>query len=105
MYVPTAKAAAKIDGRKNRPMRISSLIWKRHIWRRSKRQLAPSANILKLDYVDDAKTKDDRYVIWNRQAGSIIVNHSVLDKHDRQRRILEDTLDPSYRGLIAMPDP
>ena len=66
----------------------------------------PLHNILKLDYVDDAKNKDDRYVIWNRRAGSIIVNPSVLDKHDPPApHYLKIRWIPLIRGLIAMPDP
>ncbi|HIR15767.1 MAG TPA: extracellular solute-binding protein [Candidatus Onthosoma merdavium] len=106
MYVPTAKAAAKISVEKEQTDADIIIDIETAYMEKIKEQLAPSAQYSKLDYVDDAKTKDDRYVIWNRQAGSIIVNHSVLDKHDLPTpHTYEDLLDPSYQGLIAMPDP
>jgi iron(III) transport system substrate-binding protein len=48
----------------------------------------------------------NRWVTWERQAGAIIVNRDVLDKHGLTApKTYQDLLKPEYRGLIAMPDP
>lgn len=57
------------------------------------------------DYLESIPT-NDKYLIWERQAGSIIVNHTVLEKNGLPvPETYEDLLAPQYKGLIAMPDP
>lgn len=106
MYMPTAKAAAKISVEKEQTDADIIIDMETAYLEKVKEQLAPSLHLSKLDYVADALSPDERYVIWNRQAGSIIVNHDVLKKNNLPvPKTYEDLLDPAYEGLIAMPDP
>ena len=59
-----------------------------------------------LEYEDDMVVESGKYLIWDRQAGSIIVNKTILEKENLPMpETYEDLLDPMYKNLIAMPDP
>ncbi len=61
-----------------------------------------------IKYLDGLTPKDngDLWVTWEKQAGAIIVNRSILDKYKLETPdSYEDLLDPQYKGLVAMPDP
>lgn len=57
MYVPTAKAAAKISVEKEQTDADIIIDMETAYMEKIKEQLAPSAQYSKLDYVDDAKTR------------------------------------------------
>lgn len=58
------------------------------------------------EYEEDMIIKDHKYVVWEKQAGSIIINKAVMDKYNLPMpKTYEDLLKPEYQGLIAMPDP
>ena len=61
-----------------------------------------------IKYLDGLTPKDNGnlWVTWEKQAGAIIVNRSILDKYKLETPdSYEDLLDPQYKGLVAMPDP
>ena len=62
------------------------------------------ADMTKLDYMDGMQDPDGKYLIWERQDGSIIVNRTVLEKYDLPMpQTYEDLLRPEYKNRIAMP--
>ena len=70
--------------------------------------LADISGISSLNYLDGLTPSDNgnRWVTWERQAGAIIVNRDILNKHGLEAPTsYEDLLKPEYKGLIAMPDP
>ena len=57
-------------------------------------------------YVDGINPDHNRYRIWSRPSGSIVVNTQVLqEKGLPEPQTYEDLLKPEYKGLIAMPNP
>ena len=57
-------------------------------------------------YVDGLNPDHNRYRIWARASGAIIVNTQVLqEKGLPEPETYEDLLKPEYKGLIAMPSP
>lgn len=106
MYVPTAKAAAKIsiEGEKSDADIIVGL--ETAYLEKVKDSLEYVEDISKVEYLDDMKSSDGKYVIWERQAGSIILNKDVMEKYDLPvPETYEDLLNPVYKNLIVMPDP
>lgn len=106
MYVPTAKAAAKvsIEGERSDADIIVGL--ESAYLEKVKDNLEYVEDLSTLDYLDDMKSTDGKYVIWERQAGSIILNMDVIEKNDLPvPETYEDLLDPVYKNMIAMPDP
>lgn len=108
MYMPTAKAAAKIhmEGTSTDADMIVGL--ESSYMDNIKSSLADISGFSTLDFLDDLKPSahDNRYVTWERQAGSFIINTKVLEKHNLPiPTSYEELLDPRYEGLIAMPDP
>lgn len=70
--------------------------------------LADISGISRIDYVDGMAPEDNSnlWVTWERQAGAIIVNTEILEKHNLQKPTsYADLLKPEYKGLVAMPDP
>lgn len=106
MYMSTAKAAAKISVEKDASDADIIVNLETAYLEKIKDELADVSSLSKLTYRDDVSDHDSRYVIWDRQAGSIIVNEDVLKKHGLDiPETYEDLLKPEYKGLIAMPDP
>lgn len=106
MYMPTAKAAARIRVEQENTDADIVVNLETAYLEMIKDELAESSQFSNLEYIEDAKSPDSRYVIWDRQAGSIIVNTDVLKKHHLDMpKTYEDLLKPEYKGLIAMPDP
>ncbi|MEF9920869.1 MAG: extracellular solute-binding protein [Erysipelotrichaceae bacterium] len=106
MYMPTAKAAAKISVEKTNSDADIVVALETAYLEKIKDSLAVVEPYSKLDYLDDVSHHDNRYVIWERQAGSMIVNNDILKKHHLQApKTYEDLLKPEYKGLVAMPDP
>lgn len=106
MYMPTAKAAAKIaaEGKDTDADIVVAL--ESAYMEKIEENLENISGMSRLEYLDDAKTASDKYVVWERQAGSIIVNNTVLKKHNLPvPKTYEDLLNPIYKNMIAMPDP
>lgn len=106
MYMPTAKAAAKIaaEGKDTDADIVVAL--ESAYMEKIEENLENISGMSRLEYLDDAKAASDKYVVWERQAGSIIVNNTVLKKHNLPvPKTYEDLLNPIYKNMIAMPDP
>ena len=106
MYVPTAKAAAKlsIEGTGTDADIVVGL--ETAYMEKVKQYMADVTKYSHLDYLDDMIVEDGKYVTWERQAGSVIINKSILEKKNLPiPKTYEDLLDPVYKNLIAMPDP
>ncbi|MCY9514171.1 extracellular solute-binding protein [Paenibacillus apiarius] len=57
-------------------------------------------------YLDGLNPKHNKYRIWERFAGAIIVNKNLLNKMNMPiPASYEDLTNPIYKDLIAMPDP
>lgn len=108
MYMPTAKAAAKIhmEGKDTDADMIVGL--ETSYMDNIEDSLADISGYSKLNFLPDLapSTHDNLYVTWERQAGSFIINKKILEKYGLPiPQSYEDLLDPQYQGLIAMPDP
>ncbi|WMJ22632.1 extracellular solute-binding protein [Paludicola sp. MB14-C6] len=71
-----------------------------------------SDNFAKLDsydnakYINEMKISSDKYAIWERYSGTIVINKKVLqEKGLPVPKSYNDLLDPKYKDLIAMPNP
>lgn len=108
MYMPTAKAAAKVSVEETNTDAAIIVGLETSYMEKVKGSLANIDGYSNLDYIDGLKPldHDNRYVTWERQAGSIVLNEDVLEKYNLPAPTsYEDLLDPMYKGLIAMPDP
>jgi iron(III) transport system substrate-binding protein len=108
MYMSTGKAAAKIFS-EGKGSEIDILVGlETGYMNKIKGSLADISGISRIPYNDGLAPADngDRFVTWERQAGAIIVNRAVLEKHGLEApTCYEDLLKPEYKGLVAMPDP
>lgn len=106
MYMSTGKAAAKISMEKENTDADIVVGLECAYLEKIKDNLEYAADMTKLDYMDGMYDPDGKYIIWERQDGSIIVNKTVLEKYNLSMpRTYEDLLNPEYKNLIAMPDP
>lgn len=108
MYVSTAKSAAKIHVEKEQSDADIIVALESSYLEKVKDQLADISGYSKLSYLDGLTPADhdNRYVTWERQAGSFIINTDVLKKNNLPiPKTYEDLLDHKYYNLIAMPDP
>ena len=82
MYMPTGKAATKVytEG-KNTEVDIMVAIESGYMTK-IKDDLADISGISQIDYLDGLTPEDNgnRWITWERFAGSIIVNKDILDK-------------------------
>lgn len=108
MYMSTGKAAAKVFS-EGKGTEIDILVGlETGYMNKIKGSLADISGISRIPYRDGLAPADngDRFVTWERQAGAIIVNRTVLDKYGLEApSSYEDLLKPEYKGLVAMPDP
>lgn len=105
VYVSTAKAATKIkiEGTTTDADIVVGL--ETAYLEKIKDNLADVSDKSSINYTSDLFTSN-KYVIWERQAGSIIINNRVLKKHNLPvPSTYEDLLNPVYKNYIAMPDP
>lgn len=108
MYMSTGKAAAKVlaEG-KNTEVDILVGLETGYL-NKIQSSLADISGISRISYLEGFSPENNHnlWVSWERQAGAIIVNPTILDKHGLEvPRSYEDLLKPEYAGLIAMPDP
>lgn len=106
MYVSTAKAAAKlsIEGPASDADIVVGL--EQAYMTKVEKHMANVSEFSRLEYEEDMVVPDGRYLTWERQAGSIIINKRILEKEKLPiPKTYEDLLDPQYKNLVAMPDP
>lgn len=106
MYVSTAKAAAKltIEGTESDADIVVGL--DNAYMSKAEEYLADVSSYSHLEYEEDMVVESGKYLTWERQAGSIIVNKTILEKEGLPMpETYEDLLNPVYKNYIAMPDP
>lgn len=106
IYVSTAKAAAKIsiEGKNTDADIIVNL--ENAYMTRIEDYMADVSEYSRLAYEDDMVVPSGKYLIWDRQAGSIVVNKTILERENLPMpKTYEDLLNPVYKNYIAMPDP
>jgi len=108
MYMSTGKAAAKVFA-EGAATEIDILLGlETGYLNKLKGQLADISGLSDLPYLDGLTPQDNGnlWVTWEKQAGAIVVNTQILQKHGLEApKTYDDLLDPKYKGLIAMPDP
>ncbi|HKM23320.1 MAG TPA: extracellular solute-binding protein [Erysipelothrix sp.] len=108
MYTPTAKAAAKLSVEKENTDADIVVGLETSYMSKITDSLADISGYSKLEYLDELKpeNQDNKYLVWERQAGAFIINTDILNKNNLPMpKSYEDLLDPVYKGFIAMPDP
>lgn len=108
MYVPTAKAAAKISMEKTGSDADIIVGVETSYMDKMEDSFADISGTSKLNFLDELApaAHDNRYVTWERFAGCFIINKSIMEKNNLPiPQTYEDLLNPQYEGLIAMPDP
>ena len=106
MYMPTAKAAAKlsIEGKETDADIVVGL--ETAYMHKIEKYMADVRGYSHLEYLPDMVVQDGKYLTWERQAGSIIINKTILERENLPvPETYEDLLNPDYKNLIAMPDP
>ncbi len=108
MYMATGKAAAKIYA-EGPGTEVDVLVGlETGYMNKIKGALDDISGISNIPYNQEVapETNGNKWVTWERQAGAIIINREVLDKHGLAApKTYEDLLKPEYKGLVAMPDP
>lgn len=108
MYVPTAKAAAKISVEKAGTDADIVVGLETSYMDKVEDTLTDISGYSDLHFLDDLtpEAHENRYVTWERFAGAFIVNEKVLKERNLPiPHTYEELLNPDYEGLIAMPDP
>ena len=111
-YMSTGKAATKVytEGKRTE---IDILVgletgYMNKLATPKRNLLADISGRSRIVYLDGLAPEDNRnlWVTWEKQAGAIIVNRTVLDKYGLEApTCYEDLLNPKYKDLVAMPDP
>lgn len=108
MYSPTSKTAARVAVEKEKVDADIILAIDTSYLNSIKDSFADISEFTDVDYMEglDTENFDNKFVIWERYAGAIIVNPEVLDRLGLEApKSYEDLLDPKYAGLVTMPDP
>ena len=106
MYMPTAKAAAKLSIEGTHADADIVVGLDNAYMSKIEEHMAVVSGYSLLEYEDEMKVQNGKYLIWERQAGSIIINKTILEKENLPiPETYEDLLDPIYKNYIAMPDP
>jgi len=108
MYMSTGKAASKVftEGEETEIDILVGL--ETGYLSKIEENLADISGLSNISYVEGLAPadNDNHWVTWERQAGAIIVNRTILDKYGLEApTCYEDLLKPEYKDLIAMPDP
>ena len=108
MYMSTGKAAAKLYA-EGPTTEVDILVGlETGYMNKIKGNLADISGMSRVPYMDGVTVEDNGnlWVTWERQAGAIIVNRTILDKYGLEApQTYADLLKPEYQGLVAMPDP
>lgn len=107
-YMSTGKAAAKVFSEGTGTEIDILLAMETGYLNKLKDNLADISGISQIDYLDEftPQANDNKWVTWEKFAGSIVVNTEVLNRYGLEApQSYEDLLKPEYKGLIAMPDP
>ena len=107
-YMPTGKAASKIyaEGEKTEVDILVGL--ETGYLNQISSYLGDISGISQIPYLDSfgPGENDNKWVTWEKQAGAIVVNTEILEKHGLDApSCYEDLLDPKYKNLVVMPDP
>lgn len=108
MYVPTAKAAAKISVEKIDSDADIVVGLETSYMDKIKDSLEDIKGFSNLLFLDGLKPddNDNLFVTWERQAGSFIIDKNILAEYDLPiPTSYDDLLSDQYKNLIAMPDP
>ena len=108
MYMSTGKAASKVFT-EGEGTEIDILVGlETGYLSKIEENLADISGLSNISYVEGLTPadNDNHWITWERQAGAIIVNRTILDKYGLEApTCYEDLLKPEYKDLIAMPDP
>lgn len=108
MYMSTGKAAAKVYA-EGPDTEIDILVGlETGYLNKIKESLGDISGKSRIPYVEGLTPADNgnRWITWERQAGAIVVNREILEKHGLEApKTYADLLKPEYQGLVAMPDP
>ena len=108
MYMSTGKAAAKVYA-EGPDTEIDILVGlETGYLNKIKESLGDISGKSRIPYVEGLTLADNgnRWITWERQAGAIVVNREILEKHGLEApKTYADLLKPEYQGLVAMPDP
>ena len=108
MYMPTGKAAAKVFAEGTQTEVDILLALETGYLNKLRSSLEDISGVSQIPYMQGLTPEDNGnlWITWERQAGAIVVNTQVLEKHGLEApRSYADLLKPEYRGLIVMPDP
>ena len=108
MYMSTGKAAAKVYAEGSNTELDILLGLETGYLNKIRGSLADISGVSRIPYLEGVTVSDngDQWVTWERQAGAIVYNRDVLEKHGLEPpRTYADLLKPEYKGLVAMPDP
>ena len=106
MYVPTAKSAARlsIEGTDSDADIVVGL--ENAYMSKIEKYMTDVSGYSHLEYEENMVVPSGKYLTWERQAGSIIVNRKILERENLPLpETYEDLLNPVYKNYIAMPDP
>lgn len=57
-------------------------------------------------FLDEILPNHNKYHIWSKEAGSIIINNKILRENNLSKPTsYQDLLDPKYKNLVMMPNP
>lgn len=108
MYMSTGKAASKVYA-EGAGTEIDILVGlETGYLSKIEDNLADISGLSTINYTEGLTPadNDNHWVTWERQAGAIIINRKILEKHGLEApTCYEDLLKPEYKDLIAMPDP
>lgn len=105
-YISTNKGAAKIKLEKSRTDADILLAFDVQSMELIKDELHDLKKYDTRHYLDGLNPEHNKYRVWERFAGAIIVNKTLLDKMNLPLPVrYEDLINPVYRDMIAMPDP
>lgn len=106
MYMSTAKSAAKLSVEGTNADADIVVGLEQAYMTKVEEHMANVTRYSHLEYEDDMNVGHGKYLIWERQAGSVIVNKTILEKEELPMpETYEDLLNPVYKNYIAMPDP
>lgn len=107
-YMPTGKAASKVYAEgENTEIDILVDLETAYLNKISD-HLSDISGVSRIPYLPEfsVQKNNGRWAIWNKQAGAVVINKEVLEKHNLEApRSYADLLKPEYKGLVAMPDP